>query len=250
MDPIDLNNLVDPEYPDDQDHGCISGAIEVIFRNHRHRLLELIFEARREGWVCGGAVAWFTDRLILNALATIPTSVIVQKEDFLRPDPEEAGRESWEGRLRRLYDAIARSDDNGIVGDHFQRHNLPCPLGDVSYCDTPDIAGVRCFGVRNDRGNTLNRPPLMHQKFLAFVEFTPKKDRSGAISEVSWEGRALWTGTCNLSSLSTRSRESAYIIRDPVIVNAHFNEWAQIAALSEPLDWASEWVDPEWRLGS
>ena len=39
-------------------------------------------------------------------------------------------------------------------------------------------------------------------------------------------------------------------IDDPAVVTAYYHEYEQIFALSEPLDWSSEYVDPEWRIGS
>lgn len=46
------------------------------------------------------------------------------------------------------------------------------------------------------------------------------------------------------------SLENALYITEPAIVEAYFNEYQQIAALSEPLNWGSDWCAPEWRLGS
>ena len=40
------------------------------------------------------------------------------------------------------------------------------------------------------------------------------------------------------------------VIEDEAIAQAYYNEWNQLAALSEPLDWDSEWCHPEWRIGT
>ena len=60
----------------------------------------------------------------------------------------------------------------------------------------------------------------------------------------------VWTGSYNISQTAAKSLENAVVIRDQVIAQAYFNEWSQIMALSEPLDWESEWVAPEWRIGT
>ena len=257
MDSVDLNNLRGREYPKQHDNGCISGTTETIFRNHRRRLLQLFQEAIRRGWVCFAAAAWLTDPQILDAMAKLPCAVIAQKEDFLRPDfgEDESDRERWTARLHRKYRAIEDSDQIGQAGGYFQRQHMPHPLCDMSETGDPGIAGVRCFGLRNDRsGDTPRRRPLMHHKFLAFAELSLRpvtgSGQANPYEAVEWNGQVLWTGSCNLSRMAMRSREAGYIMRDPVAADAHIREWAQIAALSEPLDWTSAWIDPQWRLGS
>ena len=110
MEPLDLNRPKGEGYTEQRDHGCASGLVEVVFRKHKPRLLRLFQEAREEGLVCLGAVAWLTDFEILDAMATLPCSVLVQKEDFLRPDsPTGAGaqRDGWRDILREHYEAVA-----------------------------------------------------------------------------------------------------------------------------------------------
>jgi phosphatidylserine/phosphatidylglycerophosphate/cardiolipin synthase-like enzyme len=60
----------------------------------------------------------------------------------------------------------------------------------------------------------------------------------------------VWTGSFNFTYTGTRSFENAIYIEDPEVSRAYFNEWEQIAALSEPLDWESPYVAPQWRIGS
>ena len=159
--------------PEQHDHGCVSANVEIVFRNHRKRLLRLFQEAREEGLVCLGAVAWLTDFEVLDAMATLPSSVVVQKEDFLRPDsPTGAGgqRDGWRDVLREHYTAVAESarHDPG-----FCRYNFPPPLGDMSLLGDHTIAGGRCVGARNARGAGGNRQqPLMHHKYLVFAKLT------------------------------------------------------------------------------
>ena len=95
----------------------------------------------------------------------------------------------------------------------------------------------------------------MHNKFLVFaegvLEVEPGHEGEGdPPGNIAWKAQVVWTGSCNLSRLALRSRENAVIIRDPEIVGAYVSEWSRMTALSEPLDWTAEWVEPEWHIGS
>ena len=251
MEPINLNYLEGDGYPEQRDNGRVSGQVEAIFRDHRGRLVRLFQEAQEAGLVCVGAVAWLTDPTILDAMATLPTSVLVQKEDFLRPDlvaSNDGGR--WKKHLRAQYDAVGRSNRHS---DLFIRQNCPDPLGALTLLGDQDIAGVRCVGFPNNRGAAGVRQPLMHNKFLVFVElrdFSENQDDENGQPEPLWEPRMVWTGSCNLTRQSHRSRENTVIIRDPAIASAYLHEWADLMSLSEPLDWDSQWVAPQWHEGS
>lgn len=100
-------------------------------------------------------------------MTTVSTSVVVQKEDFLRPDSAtmEGGRR-WKDQLRGQYEAVARSDRHC---DLFIRQSFPGPPGTQSLLGDQGIAGVRCVGFRNGRSANGVRQPLMHNKFLVFV---------------------------------------------------------------------------------
>jgi hypothetical protein len=59
------------------------GSVEVVFRHIERRLITELSSAT----IVVGCVAWLTSRPILEALAqTQGVSIVVQKEDFLRPD--------------------------------------------------------------------------------------------------------------------------------------------------------------------
>ena len=97
----------------------------------------------------------------------------------------------------------------------------------------------------------------MHNKFLAFIRGVVQAgtacegEGDGASTlDFHWRVEAVWTGSCNLSLLAPRSRENTVIIRDPAIGNAYLHEWADMMALSEPPDWNSAWIDPQWRTGT
>ena len=192
MEPIDLNSPRGDGYPEQRDHGCVSGAVEVVFRDHKRRLLRLFHEARGDGLVCLGAVAWLTDFEILDAMASLPTSVVVQKEDFLRPDDVSARDRGWRDIVREHYSAVAESD---VHEPRFCRYNFPPPLGDLSLLGDQGIAGVRCVGVRNARGGGRKDPPLMHHKFiiLAKLRFVPvpgHEEEEDPPVEPAWDPRS------------------------------------------------------------
>ena len=96
-----LNNLV---IPFDPENGIQSTNIKsaVYFRNLDKHLITHIKKAD----LIVGCVAWLTHQGILQALANTPkgVSIIVQKEDFLRPDLRSNG--NWRNELRRRYSKL------------------------------------------------------------------------------------------------------------------------------------------------
>jgi len=68
--------------------------------------------------------------------------------------------------------------------------------------------------------------------------------------ESGLEPYAVWTGSFNFTKNAGFSLENAVIMRNPKIVNAYLLEWANVEAISEPLDWENDWVAPEWRIGT
>ena len=216
-------------------------------------LTEIIYEAGEHGLVCVGSVAWLTEFHVLDALATLATAIVVQKEDFLRRDHgPDVNPETWKAILHEKYDAIAESDEKHHL---FRRQNMPDPLGGMSLFAHQRISGVRCFGNRNRRDGKQSRTPLMHHKYIVFADFSlePEPDHEGdevLRGTIRWDPRFVWTGSCNLSNMAGRSRENAVIIREPRIARAYLNEWADLMSVSEPLDWDSEWVDPQWHEGT
>ena len=202
--PIDLNRLEGDGFPPQRDHSCVSGNVEIIFRHHKRRLIRLLDQARREQLVCLGAVAWATDFDILDAMADIPTSLVVQKEFFLRADGRSVRNPGWGDRLREHYAAVAASDRHN---DLFIRQNFPSPLGDLTLMGAQRISGVRCFGTRTVSDQGEGKDPLMHNKFLIFarLSFEPapvQKSEDYLDGEVRWEQILVWTGSCNLSNTS------------------------------------------------
>lgn len=207
------------------------GTVRAIFRD-----LEavLIAEIERADYVYG-CVAWLTSEPILRALAQKQgVQIVVQKEDFLRPDLE--ARSSWARSLRAMYDALKNPIDRyGVSGrTHF-----------MSSCRDPSIDAVRCVGNHN-----LSKQPAFPRAHHKFVLFGNLVKEEGDDYQPYVRPYAVWTGSFNFTKNAGRSFENAVILTDPFIVAAYEHEWSQILALSEPLDWETVWAAPEWRIGT
>ena len=218
------------------------GSVEVVFRNIEQRLIDEI----RATELVVGCVAWLTSGPVLDALAEIRgVSIVVQKEDFLRPDLGATGRKGWKRWLREKYDRLPegpyRYEYEGTV------------LSSMNMLGDPTLECVRCLGNHNaDRRAAM---PRAHHKFLVFcdyvegkVEQLPDGGRSSAAGRVV--PRKVWTGSYNLSKNAGRSLENAVLLTDERCVSAYYVEWGQLAGLSEPLDWTSEYVQPDLRIGT
>ena len=199
---------------------------------YTERVEDELIEKLSEAHCVLGCVAWLTNFRILCALSKLYTvHIVVQKEDFLRPDPDSSG--TWKTRLREAYAALP---------DCLYRYEIPF-CGHISYCGSNDFGSVRCAGGHNrDR---LPAFPRMHHKFLIFCSV----DR-----ESGWQPcvrpYAVWTGSFNMTHNSERSRENAVYIESPAIAWMYLAEFAGVLSISEPLDWEEDWVEPEWRIGS
>ena len=220
----------DSGFEEQQDYSCTEGNVEVIFRNFKRRLIGEILRYP----VVLGCVAWLTDRDVLAALAGRESvSIIVQKEDFLRPDLGKS--DNANAKLQQLYGqmpGICRQEMQGIAPG-------------LNYCGDPDTEGVRCVGNHNSD----YRPavPRMHNKFLVFCSKVPSGDP--ALYDTITP-HSVWTGSFNVTEAGGYSWENAVIIRSYAIALAYAKEHAQLLALSEELDWKRPWVTPEYRIGS
>lgn len=232
-----------------EDNSATSGDVEVIFRNQDHRLTMLIAEASNHGWLCFGAVAWLTDLNLLSDLGNLLSSILVQKEDFLRPDLGQRSGGAWRNDVRKAYEAIPP-----VPCD---RSFLPGKASKLSFLGGQDVGqAVRCVGERPSP-NITHTHPRMHNKFLVFASPINRgilydEEAEDSLHQLGggWNAHVVWTGSYNLSKNAGHSWENALIIRDPVIAEAYLNEWSQLFTFSEPLDWRSEYIAPEWRIGS
>jgi phosphatidylserine/phosphatidylglycerophosphate/cardiolipin synthase-like enzyme len=84
----------------------------------------------------------------------------------------------------------------------------------------------------------------MHHKFLVFCDVT---ELHGVAKPIP---RAVWSGSFNATHNGSRSLENALIIRDEQIAAAYFKEWEVVLGLSEPLNWAEPYMQPEYRIGT
>lgn len=186
--------------------------------------------------------AWLTNYRVLDALASTKygCQVVVQKEDFLRPDSNHTA-----SSYRTLRDKY------GKLKCQFSRCDLPSIAGELSVCSDDVVQAVRCAGVANtDRRRAA---PRMHHKFAVACRcvMTQFSDSwGGRHDRVEFHPYAIWTGSFNPTSNGTRSRENAVVIESESAASSYLEEWAKVFAVSEQLDWNSEWIAPEWRIGT
>lgn len=200
--------------------------VSVYFRDIRNGLLDAM-----DRWpVMFGCVAWLTDPVILAIAARKMSAFVVQKEDYLRQD---AGR--WfKPDLRRAYDKIV-----GLYSQDFHHPGLGMQLATARDEVFVDL-GVRCFGHRSVGDLST---PRMHHKFIVFGDIVHD-------GPDPWDRRidpqAVWTGSSNLTYTASQSMENGVLIESENIATAFQYEFAQIALMSEPLDWTSDSPTPEW----
>lgn len=209
-------------------NGVVAGDVEVVFRGIEQRVVE---EVQRADAVLG-CVAWFTSLPILDALAhKWQVSVIVQKEDFLRPDSDR-----WQMRRQReAYERLPR---------YFRMGN---PMTwDYSMASDPIDDAVRCAGMWAANGEIM---PKMHNKFLVLCrcEQPPRPDDMGPNP---YSPYAVITGSYNMTSNAKDSLENILIIRNSAIASSYAREHGTIYGISEPLDWTKPYVAQEYRIGT
>jgi hypothetical protein len=263
----DLNSAFLPDEGDDiawltHDYGTVGsdGKTLVFFKDLENHLIHFIQEAD----VVLGCVAWLTSEPILRAFAAKRgVSIIVQKEDFLRPDFRP--NNDWSCGLRQLYRALPKGIDARNLSRILTVLTKP-QSGDHAVLIEP----VRCVGNYNvDRQPAC---PRSHHKFVIFCHAKENCTCQGCQSRREYfeeyekpycrcpscltyeksmlhvEPYAVWTGSYNFTRNAAMSFENALVLYDEKIVYAYCSEYAQIAAISEPLNWTKAWVDPEWRI--
>lgn len=187
-----------------------------------------------------GCVAWLTNLRVLDALASKQAaSIIVQKEDFLRPDLEQP-KPDWKQELRTHYEAIRPICSPG----HLEAGWLEVRASEDSIgCGSPlHVVGLRCIGYRKALEAAM---PRMHHKFLVFLRKRSESDPE--VEEGAWPYKpyAVWTGSYNITKNGNASLENALFIQDDCLANAYCDEWAQLIEVSESLDWTREYAAPE-----
>ena len=120
------------------------------------------------------------------------------------------------------------------------RYGMPGIVPNLSYCCNPTMDPVRCIGERPEVGRNNRR---MHNKFLVFAkgEFFNDGEATDMFEhDAVWRPHSVWTGSYNITANAELSWENAIYIRSEKIAQAYLNEWCQLMAFSEPLDWESE----------
>jgi hypothetical protein len=242
MQDLDLNRVWvdnDGNYPDvtQRDNSIVDSnrSIQVYFRNLETHLTRHINQAD----AIFGCIAWLTSEPILAALTRKSVvSIVIQKEDFLRPDLGAQG--NWKNWLRRKYQSLRCDID---------RHSFDNVISRLSVCSDPTLDPIRCVGSYNrDRVPAF---PRMHNKFMIFAKLSPSLDVDETyLGATNINPYAVWTGSFNLTKNAGKSLENALFITEPEVVQAYYLEFGQIVAISEPLNWEVDWVEPEWRVGT
>lgn len=243
----DLNELLIDVDRDDgkplEDYGVFvkNASVRVYLKDIEAHLVALIRAHGSEyGWQAGvvGCVAWLTSPVILEALQQVKCSIIVQKEDLWRPDLDE-GRQGAKLKLLERYEALKGHPA------WLNRLTFPWPASRLSTSTDPSINPIRCVGNLNSKRSPSF--PRSHHKFIV-LGVIDKRDRTD-FGHV-WEPKSVWTGSFNFTKNATCSFENAVLIHHREVALAYTKEWAQVLALSEPLDYSAEWVAPEYRLGT
>ena len=229
-----------------EDFSTESGTVTVIFRNHLENLAELIQRAAAMNLACVGAIAWLTDPHILYQLTKLRTHIIVQKEDFLRPDVDQ------DNPYREM---LLRADYDDIKGLE-TRYDLPGIYSSLSFATDPTLEGVRCLGNRPEPGVA---SPNAQQVFRVL------QHRYDLSSRLHFKGTRRTLPECPPTPMAAPVRVdrlvqrhhkwpqlmgNSLIIQDVTIAQAYLDEWCQLLALSEKLDWEDPYVTPQWRIGT
>lgn len=211
-------------------------SVEIILKDLEERLIEIINENKE----CAifGCVAWLTSIPILKALSKSNcVQILVQKEDFLRPDMNNFyKRNIWKDELRFYYDKLKC---------YPLRYQFKEPINYLSYFSDPSMESIRCVGNHNSNKNPAF--PRSHHKFLVFCKIEDK-------DEFIYNPIAVWTGSFNFTKNATYSFENAVYMVDNSgenkILNSYLKEHHSIFELSEPLNWETDWINPQYEQGT
>lgn len=205
------------------------GPAKAIFQNHAAELGKLL----RKWPAFVGCVAWLTDMNILRAMKGKCWGMTVQKEDFLRPDGDDAGNAEWAQDLQAAYEELS---PYGMMraGNDFSQHHTCSILSDAFGLTCNEVPVIACVGLARQEARA-----NMHHKFLVFGEDT----------DDGFQPRAVWTGSFNMSRNASRSIENALYVEDTGLAEAYYEEWGAVMSIGEELDWDSEYVSPHHDFG-
>lgn len=196
-----------------------------------------------------GCCAWLTHESVLAHLSQLDfgCQIICQKEDFLRPDSQSP--RGWKSKLHAMYSSLACHIDRHACANVARIEELSTGM-DEGY-----MSPVRCVGNHNRDKHPAW--PRMHHKFIVFCGV----ERAEGNEPEEWPRGfgtygmrpvplSVWTGSFNPTSNGSKSRENSVVIESKEIASAFFREWFQMFAISESLNWESDWCAPEYRIGT
>ena len=220
-DEIDLENIANFNELIRIDHSFKDGDFSVHFRGLKDKLISEINDSE----IILGAVAWLTDYDLLEAISKRPCQIVLQKEDFLRPDMEVILSNSSKIKLREAYNKLSFE---------YTSINFSNKIFELSYDEIFDIEPVRCFGFLTKKMKHCS--PKMHNKFLIFCEFDYSTNKI--------KPKKVWSGSANLTEMSMYSLENAILIDNEIIAMQYLKEYEYIYYLSESLNWDTTWSSP------
>jgi len=217
------------------DFSCIGNNkdIEVYFKNIENIICEKIKKHR----YIVGCVAWLTNKKILKELSKKNKEVliIVQDEDFLRPDTYfDGNKEKFKKTILEYYNKINKKNNNISL----------CDLG-ISYMSSVDCGIRRCGFINKDK---LPAFPRMHNKFIVLGNDRLINDDEGGYNGLVCEYTEVITGSFNYTENSTNSLENIICIKDAKIVDSYYKQFGEIALISVELDWEGDWNPDESNL--
>ena len=178
-----------------------------------------------------GNIAWLTDYDILEALSKKTVQIIIQKEDFLRPDSINDNK--FIKSIKKLYNKFSGFDNMNLFDYH------------ISVCGHVEIPGVTCLGNLNSEKNPAH--PRAHNKFLVFCDYSePDENNNSHIVP-----KSVWTGSFNFTNNSGNSLEnSIYFSGRNDIIKKYYEYYLHMLMCSEPLDFSWEWDSTTLRIGT
>jgi hypothetical protein len=200
-----------------------NNEIEVYFKNIEKTIINKIKQYK----YVVGCVAWLTNKNILKELAKCKSVlIIVQEEDFLRPDTNFNGDKlKWKEKIKKLYSKLEKGPIDSMC------------WGVNSGRDDSIETGIRRFGLVNEK--KIPAFPRMHNKFIFCyneLEYIMNGDEYKFITD----GEVI-TGSYNYTENSNNSLENIIGIKDKKIINGYFKQFVEISTMSMPLNWDGEW---------
>jgi PLD-like domain len=231
----DASNMQPTDRPQTDNSVSVSAPMKVesIFKNLELKVIEKIEHAD----AVVGCIAWLTNKEILRALARVKkgVSIIVQKEEFLRPDLDCSP--SYVTELHNLYSKLS----SVVASPHCQFEKKAEGIG---YFSEGQIGlSVRCVGYAKEHGEATL--PRMHHKFLVFCKYDEDCEEFWYLKPY-----AVWTGSFNMTFNGTQSIENAVCIENNEISKSYFDEWYNMLMISEGLNWSASYAAPDIQLNN